>query len=229
MVMKFVIAVACAVILSYLLGSLNSSIIVVRIMKGEDIRKFGSGNAGLTNTLRCFGKLPALFTLLGDLLKGIVAVLLCKLICVLLGVGLGADNDPHFIGYIAGFFAVMGHIFPVYYGFKGGKGVLVGVSVFIVIDPVVFGILIGIFAVVLFISRYVSLSSIIATICCPIVTFLMQYFFEKETIGLSVIYTIMTLPICITVIYMHRSNIERLKNGNENRFTFFNKEEKDNG
>ena len=226
MIIKFVIAVVCSVVLSYLLGSLNSAIIVVRILKGEDIRKFGSGNAGLTNTLRCFGKLPALFTLIGDLLKGIVAVLLCKLLCVLLGVGMGVNNDPHFIGYISGFCAVMGHIFPIYYGFKGGKGVLVGVSVFLVIDPIVFGILIGIFAIVLFISRYVSLSSIIATICCPAVTFLMQYFFEKETMGLSVVYAVMTLPICITVIYMHRSNIQRLKSGTENRFSFFNKEEK---
>ena len=230
MAVKFIIAIVGSIVLSYLLGSLNSSIIVVRLLKGEDIRKFGSGNAGLTNTLRCFGKLPALLTLIGDLLKGIVAVLLCKLLCVLLGVGMGVDNDPHFIGYISGFFAVIGHIFPIYYGFKGGKGVLVGVSVFIVIDPVVFAILIGIFAVVLFISRYVSLSSIIATICCPPVTFLMQYFFEKETMGLSIVYTVMTLPICITVIYMHRSNIERLKNGTENRFSFSGKkEEKDNG
>ena len=229
MITKFIIVIVSSIILSYLLGSLNSAIIVVKLLKGEDIRKFGSGNAGLTNTLRCFGKLPALFTLIGDLLKGIVAVLLCKLLCVILGVGMGADNDPHFIGYIAGFFAVMGHIFPIYYGFKGGKGVLVGVSVFLVIDPIVFGILIGIFAIVLFFSRYVSLSSITATICCPIVTFLMQYFFEKETMGLSIVYTIMILPICITVIYMHRSNIQRLKNGTENRFSFFNKEEKDNG
>ena len=229
MAVKFIVAIVGSVILSYLLGSLNSSIIVVRLLKGEDIRRFGSGNAGLTNTLRCFGKLPALLTLLGDLLKGIVAVLLCKFLCVLLGVGLGSDCDPHFIGYISGFFAVMGHIFPIYYGFKGGKGVLVGVSVFIFIDPIVFCILIGIFAIVLFISRYVSLSSIAATVCCPIVTFLMQYFFEKETMGLSIVYTVMTLPICITVIYMHRSNIQRLKNGTENRFTFFAKEEKDNG
>ena len=194
-------------------------------MKGEDIRKFGSFNAGLTNTLRCFGKLPAALTLIGDLLKGIAAVIICKLICSLLGVGLGPDNDVHFIGYVAGFFAVIGHIFPLYYGFKGGKGVLVGVSVFLVIDPIVFGILILIFAIMLAISKYVSLSSITATVCCPIVTFLIQYFAEGVSLKLSVVYTVLTLPVCILVIFMHRTNIARLKNGTENRFSFHKKEE----
>ena len=142
-----------------------------------------------------------------------------------LGVGLGPDNDVHFIGYIAGFFAVIGHIFPLYYGFKGGKGVLVGVSVFLVIDPIVFGILILIFAVILAFSKYVSLSSIIATICCPFITFLMQYFAEGTSLKLSVVYAVLTLPICILVIFMHRTNITRLKNGTENRFSFHKKEE----
>lgn len=225
MVLQILMAVVFSAVVSYLLGSCNSSIIVVKLLKGEDIRKFGSFNAGLTNTLRCFGKLPAAFTLIGDLLKGIIAVIICKLICGLLGVGLGPDNDVHFIGYIAGFFAVIGHIFPLYYGFKGGKGVLVGVSVFLVIDPIVFGILILIFAVILAFSKYVSLSSIIATICCPFINFLMQYFAEGTSLKLSVVYAVLTLPICILVIFMHRTNITRLKNGTENRFSFHKKEE----
>lgn len=225
MIVQIFTAVVFSAVVSYLLGSCNFSIIVVKLLKGEDIRKFGSFNAGLTNTLRCFGKLPAVLTLLGDLLKGIVAVIICKLICGFFGVGLGPDNDVHFIGYIAGFFAVIGHIFPLYYGFKGGKGVLVGVSVFLVIDPIVFGILILIFAVILAMSKYVSLSSIIATICCPFVTFFMQYLAEGTSIKLSIIYTVLTLPICILVIFMHRTNITRLKNGTENRFSFHKKEE----
>lgn len=226
MAVKFVFAIAVSVVISYLLGSINSSIITVKLMKGEDIREHGSGNAGLTNTLRCYGKLPALFTLVGDLLKGVVAVILCRLICLWLGVGMGADNNVYFIGYVAGFFAVIGHIFPVYYGFKGGKGVLVGVASFLVIDPLVFGVLIGIFIIVLAISRYVSLSSIIATCCCPFVTFLMQHFVENEPVGYSLVYSLMTLPICTVIIIMHRSNIRRLKNGTENRFSFGKKEDK---
>ena len=81
---KYIIAIFISAVISYLLGSCNSSIITVKLLKGEDIRKFGSGNAGLTNTLRCFGKLPALFTLIGDLLKGVIAVFICKFICTLL-------------------------------------------------------------------------------------------------------------------------------------------------
>jgi len=224
--LNFILAIFLCAVISYLMGSCNSAIITVRLMKGEDIRNFGSGNAGLTNTLRCFGKLPALFTLLGDLLKGIVAVLICKLICSFMGVGLGPENDVHFIGYVAGLAAVLGHIFPVYYHFKGGKGVLVGVSVFAVIDPILFGILILIFAVILAISKYVSLSSIIASACCPIGTFLLHYFLNEQPMNLSLIYTAMTIPICFIVIFMHKSNIQRLKNGTENRFSFGSKKEK---
>lgn len=220
MISKFIFAVLISIVISYLLGSCNSAIITVRLMKGKDIRDFGSGNAGLTNTLRCFGKLPALFTLLGDLLKGIIAVLICKLICLHFGVGLGPENDVHFIGYVAGLSAVLGHIFPIYYHFKGGKGVLVGVSVFIVIDPVLFGLLILIFAVALIFSKYVSLSSIIATLCCPPLTFLLHYFMRNDSAMLSLIYTIMVLPICFIVIFMHKSNIKRLREGTENRFSF---------
>ncbi len=222
---KYIFAIVISAVISYLLGSCNSSIITVRLMKGEDIRKFGSGNAGLTNTLRCFGKLPALITLLGDLLKGVVAVFICKFVCTLLDAGIGADSDIRYIGYIAGLFAVIGHIFPVYYGFKGGKGVLVGVSVFLVIDPAVFGILILIFAVMLIITHYVSVSSITASALCPFVTFFMRYFAEKVPMNITLLHTALTLPICLLVIYMHRSNIERLKNGTENKFSFKKKEE----
>ncbi len=224
--LEFVLAILICAVISYLIGSCNSAIITVRLMKEEDVRNFGSGNAGLTNTLRCFGKLPALFTLLGDLLKGIVAVLLCKLICSLMGVGLGPENDVHFIGYVAGLAAVLGHIFPIYYRFKGGKGVLVGVSVFVVIDPILFGILILIFAVILSISKYVSLSSIIATACCPVGTFMLHYFLNEQSAKLALLYTAMTIPICFIVIFMHKSNIQRLKNGTENRFSFGGKKEK---
>ena len=170
-----ILAILISAVLSYLLGSFNSSILVVRLLKHQDIREFGSHNAGLTNTLRCFGKGCAALTLVGDLAKGIVAVLLSKGICELLGTGLTAQNDVHFIGYIAGIFAILGHVFPIYYHFKGGKGVLVGVSVFLGIDWKVFLCLIVIFAVVLAISKYVSLGSIIAAACCPVVTFLFQF------------------------------------------------------
>lgn len=219
-----ILAILISAVLSYLLGSFNSSILVVRLLKHQDIREFGSHNAGLTNTLRCFGKGCAALTLVGDLAKGIVAVLLSKGICELLGTGLTAQNDVHFIGYIAGIFAILGHVFPIYYHFKGGKGVLVGVSVFLGIDWKVFLCLIVIFAVVLAISKYVSLGSIIAAACCPVVTFLFQ-FWQRGNLPMWYLWlnTGLAALMGAWVIYMHRTNIQRLKAGNENKFLFHSK------
>ena len=219
-----ILAILISAVLSYLLGSFNSSILVVRLLKHQDIREFGSHNAGLTNTLRCFGKGCAALTLVGDLAKGIVAVLLSKGICELLGTGLTAQNDVHFIGYIAGIFAILGHVFPIYYHFKGGKGVLVGVSVFLGIDWKVFLCLIVIFAVVLAISKYVSLGSIIAAACCPVGTFLFQ-FWQRGDLPMWYLWlnTGLAALMGAWVIYMHRTNIQRLKAGNENKFSFHSK------
>ena len=219
-----ILAILISAVLSYLLGSFNSSILVVRLLKHQDIREFGSHNAGLTNTLRCFGKGCAALTLVGDLAKGIVAVLLSKGICELLGTGLTAQNDVHFIGYIAGIFAILGHVFPIYYHFKGGKGVLVGVSVFLGIDWKVFLCLIVIFAVVLAISKYVSLGSIIAAACCPVVTFLFQ-FWQRGDLPMWYLWlnTGLAALMGAWVIYMRRTNIQRLKAGNENKFSFHSK------
>ena len=219
-----ILAILISAVLSYLLGSFNSSILVVRLLKHQDIRECGSHNAGLTNTLRCFGKGCAALTLVGDLAKGIVAVLLSKGICELLGTGLTAQNDVHFIGYIAGIFAILGHVFPIYYHFKGGKGVLVGVSVFLGIDWKVFLCLIVIFAVVLAISKYVSLGSIIAAACCPVVTFLFQ-FWQRGDLPMWYLWlnTGLAALMGAWVIYMHRTNIQRLKAGNENKFSFHSK------
>ena len=219
-----ILAILISAVLSYLLGSFNSSILVVRLLKHQDIREFGSHNAGLTNTLRCFGKGCAALPLVGDLAKGIVAVLLSKGICELLGTGLTAQNDVHFIGYIAGIFAILGHVFPIYYHFKGGKGVLVGVSVFLGIDWKVFLCLIVIFAVVLAISKYVSLGSIIAAACCPVVTFLFQ-FWQRGDLPMWYLWlnTGLAALMGAWVIYMHRTNIQRLKAGNENKFSFHSK------
>ncbi|MCD8187629.1 MAG: glycerol-3-phosphate 1-O-acyltransferase PlsY [Ruminococcus sp.] len=217
---NYIRAFAAAALIGYFLGSINFSILVVRLLKGEDIREKGSGNAGLTNTLRCYGKGCALLTLIGDLGKGVAAVLLSRLVCSLLDAGISPDNDTHYIGYIAGFFAIIGHVFPIYYGFKGGKGALVGVSIFLVVDPAVFAILIVIFAIVLIISKYVSLSSIIASVCCPLATFMSEYFIFGASAKLSLLYAALSIPMAAMVIWMHRSNIQRLREGCENKFSF---------
>ncbi|MBR0486045.1 MAG: glycerol-3-phosphate 1-O-acyltransferase PlsY [Oscillospiraceae bacterium] len=203
----------------YLFGSINSAILTVKLLKHEDIRNFGSGNAGLTNTLRCFGKGCALLTLIGDLSKGMIAVLLSqtfgKMLC-------GENTDLYFLGCIAGIFSILGHVFPLYHGFKGGKGVLVGVSIFLILDWRVFLILIGIFSLVLAISKYVSLSSIIATACCPFVTFGAQYFWndihgQEFTLHQMFLHFAVLCVMASMIIYMHHSNIERLKNGTESK------------
>ncbi|MBE6850053.1 MAG: glycerol-3-phosphate 1-O-acyltransferase PlsY [Ruminococcus sp.] len=217
MIGKLILCIIIAAAIGYLMGSINSSIMVVRLLKHEDVRKFGSGNAGLTNTLRCFGKLCALLTLIGDLGKGVVAVLLSR---DLIAQGImGSEYDVYFIGYVAGMTAILGHVFPLYYGFKGGKGVLVGVSVFLVLDWRVFCILIGIFALILICSKYVSLSSIIATACAPFVTVISQYVrWDGYDLWRLALHFGLTAVMAATIIWMHRSNIERLRNGTENKF-----------
>ncbi|MBQ3161716.1 MAG: glycerol-3-phosphate 1-O-acyltransferase PlsY [Oscillospiraceae bacterium] len=223
--LKLIIAGLISVIISYLLGSCNSSIITVRLLKHEDIREHGSKNAGLTNTLRCYGKIPALITLIGDLAKGIIAVLISRLIFTFI---VGADNfDLQTIGYISGIAAIIGHIFPIYYGFKGGKGVLVSSSILIVIDPLTFAIIIPFFLIITLITRYVSVGSISAAVFYPILTFVLHYFVENIPMNLCIIHTCLVAVTSILLIYMHRENIKRLRNGTENKFG--KKKEKNNG
>lgn len=223
---KVIAAGVISVVISYLLGSCNSSIIVVRLLKHEDIREKGSKNAGLTNTLRCYGKFPALLTLIGDLGKGIVAVLISILIFSLMA---GSGNfDRQTVGYISGIAAIVGHIFPIYYGFRGGKGILVSSSILIVIDPLTFAIIIPFFAVVLLISKYVSVASISAAVFYPVLTFLLHYFVESEPLGTCIVHTILVAVTSVLLIYMHRANIQRLKNGTENKFFGKKKQEGEN-
>ncbi len=205
--------IVCALI-SYLMGSLNSAIIVVKLLKNEDIREHGSKNAGLTNTLRCYGKFPALLTLIGDLAKGVVAVLVSQAIMNAVS---GGTYDLRFVGYFCGLFAVLGHIFPLYYGFKGGKGVLVCSSVLLVIDPPAFVIVIVFFAIVTAATKYVSVGSISAALFYVAMTFAMNYFMRHTALSAVLSYTICTALEAAVLIYMHRSNIQRLRNGTENK------------
>ena len=112
------LAIAFTVVFSYLFGSLNSAILVCKLLKGKDIRDYGSNNAGLTNVLRVFGKGPALATLIFDLIKGVAAVIICRLVVTHL-MGVTFFGDSKFIGYLAGFIVMIGHIFPVFYCFHG--------------------------------------------------------------------------------------------------------------
>lgn len=196
-ILAYVVVAVCA----YLLGSLNSAIIVSKYKFKQDIRSFGSGNAGLTNMHRVYGKDGAILTLVGDIVKQILSVLI------------GALLMGRWGAYLAGGFCMLGHIFPVYYNFKGGKGVLTAATMILIIDPAIFVILFIVFALVLLITKYVSLSSIMAAFAYP------------AAIGAAykpvhIIEISFALFVGALVIYMHRSNIYRIFNNEESKFSF---------
>ena len=212
----FVLCMLLAAVIPYLLSGINSAIIVTKIKSGVDIRTIGSGNAGLTNTLRTQGKLAAVFVLLGDILKGVLSVVFVSLIFkFLLGIDTYSHTDGYsWVNYFAGILAVLGHIFPVYYGFKGGKGILVTFAAMLAINWVPALILLGVFAVVVAITRYVSLGSIIAAACYPVAVYIFSVL-QEDSCG--VINLILSGLIGAMLIFMHRSNIKRLLSHSEKK------------
>jgi len=203
---------AIIIVISYLLGSINSSIIVSKLLMGKDIREYGSGNAGSTNSYRMMGGKKTLIVMAGDLLKGIIAVLIA-------GFMFGEMGDLGGIGkMVAASSAIVGHIFPVFFGFKGGKGILTAAAVFGVFDIRVLAIILGTFIVVVLICKFVSLASICAAAMLPVALGILY--------GFSSVYFIIGLFTAALVIFMHRSNIARLIKGTESKFSFKRKEEK---
>lgn len=207
-----IIAVLIACIAGYLLGSLNFALIVSFVGYRKDIRNYGSGNAGMTNVLRTFGKVPALITLIGDLSKGVIAILIGRLLIGLIG---GAPDFP-FGDEIVGLCALLGHMFPIYYGFKGGKGILVSAGIILTIDPIVFLIIFAVFLLFFVCTRIVSLGSIAATVAYPISTLFRKIFIGAELWDI-IIPTLTACCFMILVLYMHRGNIKRLRSGEEPR------------
>lgn len=187
----------CAVV-SYLLGSLNFAVILSKIFFKEDVRNYGSGNAGATNMVRTYGRKWGVITFICDGLKAVVAVLGSMF---LMGEG-GA--------YIAALFAILGHIFPIYYKFRGGKGVVVAAISILCLNPLVFGILVVLFLLLVYVSRYISLGSIICAFFYPML--LNAFNSDKGFIS-----TVISVLIAVIVIVMHRSNIKRLMNRTENK------------
>lgn len=213
LIICFLIAAA----VPYLLCGVNTAIIVTKIKTGEDIRTMGSGNAGLTNTLRTQGKLAALFVLLGDVAKGVLSVILVGLAFKYIG-GVdprAAGSAYEWVLYAAGTSAILGHVFPVYYGFKGGKGVLVTCSVLLAIDWLPAVILLAVFAVVVVISKYVSLGSIIAGSLYPFTVLLFSIIEKSPCPWLNFLFSGL---MAITIVLMHRENIKRLINHTEKKF-----------
>ena len=200
-ILYFILAAA----LGYLIGSVNLSIILSK-GKGKDIREMGSGNAGTTNTLRTMGKGAAAMVLVFDILKGC----LIPLVLILIG---EKEWMPVFhttcdsMAYIYALFAVIGHCFPLYYGFKGGKGIATAAGALLVISPLATAIAIVEFVILMVLFRYVSLSSIVAVLNIVVFTALL---YPGEARLLAI-----TIAIAVLAIYKHKTNIVRLRNGEE--------------
>ncbi len=208
-----VLAVILTAAAAYLLGSISFAIIITRLFSKEDIRTHGSGNAGMTNVLRTLGKGPAALVLLGDFGKGVVSVVIGNLLIHNLG------GRPEWLlgGYLAAFFALLGHVYPVFFGFKGGKGILVSAGVMLMLDPIALLIVLGVFLAVIGWKRIVSLASICASAAYPAATLLVRLAQHKSA-GVVVAETIMAAVVAGFVIFMHRENIKRLRAGTEYRF-----------
>ncbi|MDD6563522.1 MAG: glycerol-3-phosphate 1-O-acyltransferase PlsY [Clostridiales bacterium] len=202
--MALVYTIAVAVI-AYLIGSINSSILISKAVTGKDIRTSGSGNAGATNMLRTMGKKYAVITLVIDILKGVVALLLAKL-----AINLGAYTSAT---YIAGVAVVLGHNFPVFFGFKGGKGVATSLGVVLLLDWKIGLITLVVALAVMAISKYVSLGSITAAV----IFMVLQIVAMAVTDAFDVSRLICVLILGGLLIIRHRANIARLANGTENK------------
>ena len=202
---------AAAAAAAYLLGSIDFGVVVSRLVYREDVRSKGSGNAGATNMLRTYGKAAAALTLAGDLGKGVLAVALGRL---LFGLCTVSPEWAVYGGYVAAIFAVCGHLWPVWFGFKGGKGVAVAAGAILATEPVVLLALAVVFFALAFATRIVSLSSVTLAALYPVFTALWSWY-----TGRSVWFTTLcALVMGLLVIWMHRANIQRLKNGTEYKF-----------
>ncbi|MBP1907499.1 glycerol-3-phosphate acyltransferase PlsY [Paenibacillus turicensis] len=187
-----------AIVLSYLIGSISFSVVLAKLLKGIDIRQHGSGNAGATNTLRVLGKGPAIMVLVLDILKGIIAIWL--------GVLLG--NGSEWIPAICGLAAIVGHNWPIYFHFRGGKGIATTIGVMATLSflPALYAGIVAILCIVF--TRYVSLGSLIFVFLTPIFLGLLQ---PINAVFWS------SLIICLFAFWRHRSNIVKLVHGKENK------------
>lgn len=201
--------VLVALALGYLLGSLNTAVIVGRVY-GKDIRNHGSKSAGLTNALRVLGKSAAALVLAGDILKGIVACL----IGLRLGVYVHSGEASDCVSLLAaGAGAVIGHNWPVYFGFKGGKGALTAAAVMFMVSWVMSLISLGFFVVIVALTRYVSLGTICAAMVFVAISFL-------PVSGSTHYFSIFALFMAFVIIFKHRENVRRLLSGTENKLAF---------
>lgn len=218
--------VLISAIIAYLIGSVNTSIITTRMVAHKDIRTLGSGNAGFTNVLRSIGKGPAIITFVGDFLKGVVSIGIAWLILTLF-CGSVAELIMPYTFYITGLACVLGHMYPLYYGFRGGKGVVTTASVMLMTDWRTLVAALVIFAIVFLSTKIISKCALANAVMYPVTTFCFKFFIDflpnKDHPSASLFFvlfsTAVTLFIGVLVIYRHKDNIKRILDGTEKKIT----------
>ena len=201
------VALACLLpaVIGYLLGSVNTAVLVSRGTYREDIRTKGSGNAGMTNMMRNYGRGAAAVTLIGDMLKTAISV------------GIGALLAAEAGMYIGGLFSVIGHVFPVFFGFRGGKGVASAAALILCTEPLAFFILMFMFICIVAATKFLSLGSIMCMMMYPLVLNRV-YMLIRDPAGVPFIPTLVSFLIMVLIVAKHKDNIQRLLKGTESKF-----------
>lgn len=224
---------------SYILGSINFAVVFTRIVKKQDIRTLGSGNAGFTNVLRCVGVFPAVMTFVFDFLKAIIATLAARLLVSFVPVGGLILNETlkteymYYTMFIAGLFCVIGHSYPLFFNFKGGKGVVTTAAMMLVIDWRFMLLVLGTFLIVFAFSRIISLSSICAGLSMGIWNWVVMYNFiykpsletdSPHSLTFVIVTTVLTVAVAAFAVIKHKDNIKRILRGEEKKITAKKKE-----
>ncbi len=204
------VAYIIVAVMAYLIGSINFSVMISKKMAGFDLREKGSGNAGSTNVLRTVGKKAAAITLICDILKGVISIMLAKLIGAI-----WRNLDATLLVQIAGILVVIGHTFPIFFKFKGGKGVATSLGVLVTTNWQI-GLICLVFALVLIIlTQMVSVGSLAAAILYPVLTlFIAQNYIVPGN------YIISSIILAVLVVFNHRENVKRILSGTENKISF---------
>jgi len=211
-----ILIIAAFLLAAYLLGAIPTAVWVGKSFYGIDVRQHGSGNAGATNTFRVLGKKPGAFVMLADILKGWAATSLANVLVMLEVI---SPEKLILFKIIMGILAVIGHIFPVYVGFKGGKGVATLMGMVLAIQPVAALICLAIFMVVLLVSKYVSLGSMMAAIAFPLLLLLPRFHPDEPLL------IVFGFILSLLVILTHKKNINRLLQGQESKIYLIKKKE----
>lgn len=209
--MELIFASLAAAVVAFLLGSVNCAVLFSTLFYRDDIRRHGSGNAGTTNMLRTYGAKAAALTFAGDILKGVLAVIVGRWLFSLFGI----SAQQTYGAYFAGYGAILGHMFPVFFRFKGGKGVATGLGAIFAINPLVFAVLFPAGLIIAAVSGFVSLASLFGATLFPLMVY-GTMLIKHNPVNISEL--LLACGIALLILYNHRENVKRLLNKTENKF-----------